>query len=139
MNTIDILHVEDNLSDAFLVKRILDKAKLVDGYRLVNDGEALLTYLNNDHNPIPQIILLDIKLPKLSGLQVLQRLKKSKDWQQIPVIMFSSSNQLQDIRRAYELGANSYLIKPENYRDLQSTITLIITYWIKNNKTVTNE
>lgn len=136
MDTLDLLLVEDSPEDAHLITRVLDKE--TPGLRLhwLRDGEEALTYLIDDDAPKPKVIFLDIKLPKIGGLEVLERVKSHATLKSIPVVIYSSSYQPSDIKRAYELGANSYLLKPESYKELKELLLQFYLYWFSLNKDV---
>ena len=136
MKNIDLLIVEDNIRDAHLIKRILQKENLTQAYHWVNDGEEVIQYLKEDSNPLPKVIILDIKMPRLDGFGVLEVLKKEKRTSKIPIVMYSSSTQQSDIERAYSLGASSYLNKPARLQDMKDLFRNICEYWLRANKIV---
>jgi len=133
-----ILLIEDNSAHAELFKRCLEDQDQKIIFNHVIDGEQGQDYLNNrnsfadkSENPRPNVILLDLKLPKVSGLQVLASIKKSDDLKAIPVIVFSSSQATPDIKKALELGANSYLTKPADFGTFSLLAESIISYWAR--------
>ncbi|MCB0179035.1 MAG: response regulator, partial [Anaerolineae bacterium] len=108
-------------------------------YFLLKDGEEALEFFFgqlNDNNPLPmpKIVLLDIKLPKVTGFEVLQKLKSDHTTKKIPVIIFTSSNERQDLELAYQLGANSYLVKPDKYQKLKELVQYLGKYWLDLNE-----
>lgn len=139
METIDLLIVEDSPTDAHMIERVLTKEKLTDRFHWVKDGEEALIYLLNLESPNPAVVLLDIKLPKVTGLEVLKRIRMEPRLNHLPVVMFSSSYQPSDIEAAYKLGANSYLTKPDGYSEIQEVIRLFSNYWLKYNKVQKND
>ena len=131
-----VLLVEDDLNDIFLVKRAFKMAQLVTPLQVVTDGEEALQYLHGEGryadrtvHPLPQLIVMDIKMPRRSGFEVLEAIKRDGPLRRIPVVIVSSSNRVQDINRAYELGANAYMVKPVNYRAVEHLFESITHYW----------
>lgn len=134
METIDLLIVEDSTHDIHMIERVLRSEKLTDKYLCLKDGEVAYSYLANPNSPIPSVVLLDIKLPKVSGLELLKKVRQIEHLQTLPIVMYSSSTQLQDISASYQNGANSYLAKPSGYQDLKKMLRLFTTYWLRMNK-----
>lgn len=126
-----ILLVEDNPLDADLIQRALHKVEAGIRLEIAADGEEALAYLERweKGSPLPVVILLDLKLPKISGLDVLRRLKTHPKYKLLPVVVLTSSNELLDIRQAYALGANSYILKAIDYDQFSSAVNLIHRYW----------
>ncbi|HRV91130.1 MAG TPA: response regulator [Anaerolineae bacterium] len=136
---IDLLYIDDNPNDAQLLFRTLEKQRITSKYFLLKDGEEALEFFFgqlNDNNPLPmpKIVLLDIKLPKVTGFEVLQKLKSDHTTKKIPVIIFTSSNERQDLELAYQLGANSYLVKPDKYQKLKELVQYLGKYWLDLNE-----
>ncbi|MCB9103939.1 MAG: response regulator [Anaerolineales bacterium] len=136
---IDLLYIDDNPNDAQLLFRTLEKQQITSKYFLLKDGEEALEFFFgqlNDNNPLPmpKIVLLDIKLPKVTGFEVLQKLKSDHTTKKIPVIIFTSSNERQDLELAYQLGANSYLVKPDKYQKLKELVQYLGKYWLDLNE-----
>lgn len=133
----DILLVEDNQYDAELTTRVLSKQRIANPIRVVEDGAEALDYLFGrgkyagfePHRHL-KIILLDLKLPKLTGLEVLAAIRADDRTKKIPVVMVTSSREDPDIRKAYELGANSYVIKPIDFDSFSATIGALGMYWL---------
>ncbi len=141
MSAIDILLVEDNPDDLALVLRVLQRQHLADRVEVVQDGAEALEFLfctgAYAHQRVedrPRVILLDLKLSKVTGLEVLQRLKSDPRTRAIPVVIFSSSAQDRDVTESYELGANSYILKPLDMSELTETLTQIARYWLGLNR-----
>jgi CheY-like chemotaxis protein len=129
-----ILHVEDNPDDVLLTALAFRKAGVAARLEVATDGDKAIAALSNGAAKVPPAcVLMDIKLPSLSGLEVLAWMRKQPNLKRLPVIMLTSSLLPGDINQAYDLGANSYLIKPS---DLESLITLAKTielYWLRTN------
>lgn len=136
---VDVLLIEDNPSDAELTIREIRKNRLANNLVHLKDGEEALQYLFTDgnevHEPLPKLILLDIKMPKVNGFEVLQKLKSNTRTQSIPVIILTSSKEDPDIKKCYEMGANSYIVKPVSFDDFASAIKNLGYYWLLLNQT----
>lgn len=131
-----ILLVEDDPNDVLLLERAFKKNNITNPIRVVTDGEQAISYLSGvgkyaDRTlfPSPKIIVMDIKMPRKSGLEVLEWIKENPRYQVIPTLVMSSSSQEKDIQMAYELGANTYLVKPSTFEELQSMIKAVYDYW----------
>jgi CheY-like chemotaxis protein len=110
---IRILLVEDNFEDAAVTKRVLMHNKLNRDLTIATSGkDAIAALQNKSKTDLPQLILLDINLPDISGIDLLRRIKKDEELQDIPVVILTGSNEDQDIQKSYDLGAGSYLVKP---------------------------
>ncbi|HOT88820.1 MAG TPA: response regulator [Bacteroidales bacterium] len=135
-NSIDILLVEDNPQDAELIMRTLKKNHIANEIFIVYDGEEALDFLysrnqyTDQNNHIPKVIFLDIKLPKVNGLEILKIVKADENLRHIPVVMLTSSVEDPDIKKAYEYGANSYVVKPVDFDSFCSTINSLDMYWL---------
>ncbi len=136
-----ILLVEDDPNDIVLIQRAFAKAALVNPLRIVRDGEEALQYLagqppydDRGRHPLPSLILLDLKLPRKSGLEVLEWIRQQEHLKHIPVIVLTSSREMRDVNRAYDLGANSYLVKPVGFEGLLEMLKAIGMYWVILNK-----
>jgi CheY-like chemotaxis protein len=141
-NEAEILLVEDNPRDAELTQRALKKRNLSNTLSWVKDGAEALEFLfgpePNEHRPLlrhPKIILLDLKLPKVDGLEVLRRLKADAGARKIPVVVLTSSREEQDIVHSYELGVNSYIVKPVNFDNFSEAVAQVGMYWLMYNQT----
>jgi CheY-like chemotaxis protein len=141
MNTIDILLVEDNPRDAELALRALKSRNLTDKVVWVKDGVAALEFVfgcgteggTNGKGELPhrpKVILLDLKLPKVDGLEVLGRLKSNEESRTIPVVVLTSSREEQDIVRSYKMGVNSYIVKPVNFDNFSEAVAQLGLYWL---------
>jgi CheY-like chemotaxis protein len=135
-NEFTVLLVEDDLNDIFLVKRAFKIAKIENPLQVVTDGLEAVQYLRGEGkyedrsaHPLPKLIVMDIKMPRQSGFEVLQWVKRDGPLRRIPVIIVSSSDNPTDINRAYELGANAYMIKPVDYREVEHLFSSITHYW----------
>jgi CheY-like chemotaxis protein len=120
-----ILHVEDDPNDTLLLEHACKKAGVVFDLQAVSDGDQAMAYLRglNDFSdrtkyPLPKLILLDLKMPRVSGFDVLSWLRSDNSLKQVPVVVLTSSNHDADIKRAYDLGAKSYLVKPVGFEAL---------------------
>ncbi|MCC5865531.1 MAG: response regulator [Wenzhouxiangella sp.] len=141
MNDARVLLVEDNPQDELLTLRALRKARLANRIDVVRDGQQALDYLFNqaefaDSAPqeLPVVVLLDIGLPRLSGLEVLERLRANPRTQLLPVVVLTSSDEASDRLRAYRSGVNSFVRKPVNSADFTETIARLGLYWIATNE-----
>ena len=137
-----ILLVEDSMDDVLLIRRALRKAHIANPLQVVSDGEDAIKYLagkeayaDRERYPLPMVMLLDLKLPRRSGHEVLTWLKAQPTLRRLPVVVLTSSLESQDITRAYDSGANSYLVKPVSFDALHSMIHMIQQYWISLNRT----
>lgn len=135
MQQVEILLVEDNQTDAELTLRALKKNNLANNVVWVKDGaEALdFMFLTGNYagrvNGLPRLVLLDLKLPKIDGIEVLSRLKSDARTKMIPVVMVTSSAEERDIVESYQLGVNSYLVKPVDFKQFIETVSQAGLYW----------
>jgi CheY-like chemotaxis protein len=132
-----VLYVEDDADHAELVLRILERRGKKGGVVHVEDGEAALEYLDRSERaevPRPRLILLDLRLPKIAGIDVLRTIKSSTDLSTIPVVVLSTSASAQDVSRAYACNANSYLVKPDDYASFDALIADLGQYWLDLNR-----
>jgi CheY-like chemotaxis protein len=135
-----ILHAEDDPNDVLLVGLGFRKAAIPAVLRIVNDGEQVIQYLAGEGpfadrtaNPLPALLLLDLKLPRRSGFEVLSWVRSHDDLRRLPIVMLTSSAQAEDINRCYEMGANSYVVKPSVLEDLVTMAKKISAYWLEFN------
>jgi CheY-like chemotaxis protein len=132
-----ILLVEDNPTDVLLIQRAFTKAKLGNPVHILSDGDQAIEYLegtgdygDRTNYPLPVLILLDLKLPRRSGLEVLTWLRGQEKLKRIPVVMLTSSQQRQDVNEAYDTGVNSYLVKPVEFEALFNMLKAVNLYWV---------
>ncbi len=137
LNEIEILIVEDNPNDAEMAIRAFKKNNLTNHILVVGDGEEALDfifsggkYADREKTNLPKIILLDLKLPKIDGLEVLKIIKANQDTKIIPVIMLTSSKEESDILKSYQLGVNSYIVKPVDFDKFVEAIRDVGLYWL---------
>src|SRR5581483_5882581 len=135
-NDFSVLLVEDDLNDIFLVKRAFKRADIPNPLQVVTDGVEAIHYLHGEgkyadrqHYPLPRLIVMDIKMPRKSGFEVLEWIKSDGLLKRIPVVIVSSSDQPPDINKAYELGANAYMIKPVDFKSVENLFQSITHYW----------
>jgi CheY-like chemotaxis protein len=133
----EILLVEDNASDAELTLHALRKNNLANRIRLVRDGEEALDFLlcrgtfsDRQFDSPPHLVLLDLKLPKIDGIQVLQEIKANPRTRSIPVVVLTSSKEERDLVKSYQLGVNSYIQKPVSFADFQNVVRQLGMYWL---------
>ncbi len=137
MDSLPILLAEDNADDVFLLQRAMSKARLANPVRVVPDGEQALAYLKGEGDygdrekfPFPALLLLDIKMPGLNGLEVLSAVRKDPLLKRLVVILFTSSNQQRDIDEAFDLHVNSYLVKPGGMDGMTQVLATVKSYWL---------
>src|SRR5437763_345467 len=130
---IDILLVEDNPSDAELTQRALRKSELGAHLAVARDGAEALEYLLSSR-PKPKVIFLDLKLPKIDGIEVLRRVRGDERTKAIPVVVLTSSQEERDINECYKLGVNSYIVKPVEFDKFYKAVGDLATYWFVMNK-----
>ncbi len=131
-----ILLTEDDSTDVLLLRRALRKAGVATPLEVVPDGEQAVAYLagrgnyaDRQRHPLPSLVLLDIKLPRKSGFEVLTWLRQQPGLRRLPVVMLTSSGQPDDINRAYDTGANAYHVKPAGFDDLLDLVETLNAYW----------
>ncbi len=127
---IEILLVEDSADDAEMTIRALRKRNLANGIVHVRDGEAALEFLHAGDAPPPRLVLLDLKMPKLGGLEVLKRLREDARTRALPVVILTSSKEEPDVQAGYALGANSYIVKPVDFEKFQEAVSTVGLYWL---------
>ena len=141
MAALTILLVEDNSDDEVLIVRALQKQPIANKIIAVRDGAEALEYLlstgqyaGRDASDCPTVVLLDLKLPKVDGLEVLRRLRANDHTKHIPVVVLTSSDDQRDINGSYRLGANSYVRKPVNFDQFQEAVRHVQCYWLRFNE-----
>lgn len=141
MAQLDILLCEDNKLDADLTIRALKKHNVTNNIVWVKDGEETLDYLfrrgqysNSSAIHTPKVILLDLKMPKIDGLTVLKEIRAHEDTKIIPVVIMTSSQEESDIAESYDLGANSYIVKPVDFQKFMDSVAEVGLYWMLHNR-----
>jgi two-component system response regulator len=136
-NPIEILLVEDNPNDVELTLHALKKNNLANYIHIVRDGAEALDYLfgtgayaGRNINLAPRVILLDLKLPKVDGLEVIRRIKSTKSTRLIPIVVLTSSREERDIVESYQLGVNSYITKPVDFEQFTEAVRQLGLYWL---------
>jgi len=139
---VEILLAEDNPEDAEMTMRALRGNNLANKLHWVKDGAEALDYLfsagkyaGRDTRKPPKLVLLDIKMPKVDGIEVLRRLKADAATRTIPVVVMTSSNEERDVMESYRLGVNSYIVKPVQFEAFLETVAKIGLYWVLTNRT----
>ena len=141
LNEVEILLVEDNMNDAELVIRALRKVNLANHLIQVRDGAEALDFLfakgefaEREITQTPRVILLDIKMPRVDGIEVLRQIKSNEETKLIPVVIMTSSKEEQDIIKSYELGVNSFVVKPVDFKDFAKAVSDLGLYWVLTNQ-----
>jgi len=137
-NSVEVLLVEDNITDAELTIRELKKYNLANNLFHVKDGEAALDFIfctgpfsgTRTMQHAPRVILLDIQMPKVNGIEVLEKIKSDPRTRTLPVVILTSSKEDPDIKKCYDLGANSYIVKPVNFERFAAAIQNLGYYWL---------
>jgi len=136
-NQIEILLIEDNLNDAELTSRALFKNKIANQITHLKDGAEALEFLfgtgkykGRDTDNKPKVILLDLKMPKVSGIEVLEQIKTDSNTKTIPVVVLTSSKEHPDIEKCYRLGVNSYIVKPVDFENFSRAVAELGLYWL---------
>jgi CheY-like chemotaxis protein len=132
-----ILLVEDNLGDVLLTQRAFRKASVLTPMQVVNNGDAAVEYLSGQGQygdrtqyPLPALVLLDLKLPRRSGAEVLTWLRQQPDLKRIPVVVLTASKEYIDVNQIYNLGANAYMVKPVAFNNLVELVRTLNLHWI---------
>jgi CheY-like chemotaxis protein len=130
-----ILHVEDNPDDVMLMNLAFNRAGIAARLHVVADGDQAISALEQSafNGGTPVCVLLDVKLPRVSGLEVLAWIREQPRLRRLPVILLTSSSQTADINRAYDLGANSFLVKPPDLDSLTQLVKTVAHYWVQTN------
>jgi len=132
-----VLLAEDDPNDVLLIQRAFQRNHVANPVQVVRDGDEALAYLSGqapfadrERHPLPVLMLMDLKMPRKSGLEVLEWVRQQPGLKRLPIIVLTSSNQSPDINRAYELGANSYLVKPAGFDSLLDLVKNLDMYWL---------
>jgi CheY-like chemotaxis protein len=135
-----VLYAEDDENDSFLLNRAFKQAEIINPLVIVSDGNAVIEYLTGngsyaqrEAHPFPCLVLLDLKMPGKSGLEVLDWIQKQPAISTLPILMLTSSSQEKDVRKAYLLGANGYLLKPSTPDGMESLARAIKDFWLSKN------
>src|SRR5579864_7446506 len=141
LNQVEVLLVEDNVHDAEMTIRALKKVNLANHLAHVKDGAEALDFVfargkfsGRETAGFPKVILLDIKMPKVDGIEVLRQLKSREDSRSIPVVIMTSSKEEQDIISSYKLGVNSYVVKPVDFEGFARAVSQLGLYWLLTNQ-----
>lgn len=136
-----ILVVEDDPNDVMLIQRAFVKSRILNPVRIVSHGDEAVAYLSGEGQfadreayPFPVLVLLDLKLPRRSGLEVLAWIRSLPGLKRLPIVVLTSSKESIDINRAYDLGANSYLVKPVGFDSLLELVKSLEVYWMMLNQ-----
>jgi len=136
-NQLEILFIEDNLHEAELTIRSLNKHNLANKLKHIDDGAEALDfifargeYADRVNSPEPKLIILDLKLPKIDGLEILRQLKSEEKTKLIPIVVLTSSQEEKDIVESYRLGVNSYIVKPVNFETFGKAVAELGLYWV---------
>ena len=132
-----VLLADDDPNDVFLLQRAFQKTNIANPLRVVRDGEEAMAYLGGQGqyadrqlHPLPVLLLLDLKMPRKSGFEVLRWLRQQSGLKRLPVVVLTSSNQNPDINKAFDLGANSYIVKPGGFDSLVEMVKNLNLYWL---------
>jgi len=138
---VEVLLVEDNVSDQELTLRALKKKNLCNRIHVVGDGAEALDFLfgkgqysDRTMADVPKVVLLDIKLPKVNGIEVLRKIKETPELRALPVVMLTSSKEGPDVQECYRLGANSYIVKPVDFDKFTQAVVDLGFYWLMTNE-----
>ena len=131
-----IMVAEDDADDRYLMQTALDETGFKEQVSFVDNGVELIHNLEaiDEHNgtaPFPKLIMLDLNMPKMDGREVLKKIKSHDNFKRIPVVVFSTTKNQLEVQRCYDLGANTYIVKPASYDRLVETIREVCTYWFK--------
>lgn len=127
-----IIFAEDNPDHAFLMRRVLEPHCHL---TYASDGEQLLGTLETWIDELPRLVLIDVNLPRLSGLEVLEKLRAKPEWRCVPMVVFSTSQLRLEVERALRAGANSFVVKPAKFSEFREVLELIVAYWTRVNAT----
>jgi len=141
-NSVEVILVEDNPADAEMTLAALTEHNFANKVKLLKDGAEAIDYIMNNVDCIagqtdkccPKVILLDLKLPKIDGLEILRRIRSDERTKSVPVVVLTSSNEEKDRVESYKFGVNSYIVKPVNFDDFARSVAEIGCYWLLMNK-----
>jgi CheY-like chemotaxis protein len=136
-----ILLAEDREDDILLVRRSFRKSFITNPLQVVKDGEEAIEYLsgegryaNRAEYPLPALMLLDLKMPRKDGFEVIKWIRQQPGLRELPIVVLTSSENMRDVNTAYKLGANSFLVKPMEFEDFQAMTNFLSQYWLRLNK-----
>jgi len=142
-NNIFILFAEDDPVDQEMIFRAIRKTAVLNNVHFVKDGSEALEYINasgqynwRTRNILPKIVVLDLRMPKINGLDVLKKLRSDDATKHLPAIIFTSSTEDYDCEESYRSGANSFIVKPFNIEEFQQAVIDIVNYWVSRNQTI---
>lgn len=124
-----ILLVEDDQVDCMTIKRALEEENINNRLDIVSNGEEALAYLLSSENDLPSIILLDLNMPRMNGIELMKAIKKHPGLKKIPIVVLTTSSAEQDINDSFELGAAGFMVKPLDYREFIDAVATIYRYW----------
>jgi CheY-like chemotaxis protein len=141
MSAAVILYVEDEETDVVLLQHVFTRAAIANPLKIVKDGKEAREYLAGEEpfadrkeHPLPALVLLDLNLPYWSGFQVLEWIRQQPSLRRLPVVIFTSSSRPDDVARAYDAGANGYLVKPNALGELKSQVSALRDFWLRHNR-----
>jgi CheY-like chemotaxis protein len=136
-----ILLAEDREDDILLIKKAFERGAIDNPVQVVRDGEEAMNYLagegrysNREEYPLPDLILVDLKMPKVDGFELVKWIRRQPGFSKIPVVVLTSSDAIRDVNRAYALGANSFLVKPLDFENFVESAKALKKYWLTMNK-----
>jgi CheY-like chemotaxis protein len=136
-----ILLAEDREEDVFLIQRAFGEAFILNPLQVVHDGEGVLAYLDGkgqysdrEEFPLPALLLLDIKMPRMDGFEVLDWIRQQPSLKSLRVVVLTSSSNMRDVNRAYELGANSFMVKPMDFNDTVQMSKFLMGHWLRDSR-----
>ncbi len=136
-----ILLVEDREDDILLIRKAFERGKITNPLQVLRGGEEAISYLsgvgkfsNRAEYPLPDLLLLDLKMPGIDGFEVLRWIRQNPGLSRMPVVVLSSSEDMRDVNQAYQLGANSFMIKPMDFENVVELGKMLKTYWLRMNK-----
>ena len=133
---LDILYIEDNVDEADIFSRAITRQTSPPTFTILNSGSEGIDYLlrqgayQGQNPPMPRLVLIDLNLPGISGFEVIQQVRASNRTRYLPMVVYSSSDNPKDMRRAYELGANAYLVKPGSYHEVSAMMRRAVDFWL---------